>query len=727
MPVRLSSLLRSFVLITVPLAIVGTCSTLTAADDKSVAAPADVKLPFTATLVLTHDFCESVLQVEGTRLDSFGFGHFACRDLEPALKPFFSNLSAVQTTPTSGSAQIVLQPELKEPTAWTDRKVFSVGKDGPVTLQWTVKDQSGKVIWIGTVQARPQRKFGLSAIAGYHTLQDVVKDLAAQSGHAIASAPEMQRFVELFLAKSSVPTSPAAVAASANFFRAIQSDDVAQIADLLKDNPRLASAPNPNADTPLHLAASSGNKSLVELLLASHADVNAKDANGATPLHNAAFAGHKDVAELLLANKADAGAADFKGSTPLHKAAEQGYTEIVNLLLLNHADANAKDSARTTPLLLAASTGHKDVVESLLDGHVEIVRMLLDAHADVNAKDNGGITPLHLVAQDGGKEMIALLLDSKADVNAKDAKGNTPLLFATRAGHSDAVALLLASHADVNSKGPNGETALSLAASQGSKELVALLLANNADVNWRDAGGATPLHVAAKQGSSDVVKMLLAHNAEVNAQSAAGATPLHNAVSNGHQDAADLLRTRGGLDFAVFAWPETESIGPPHKIALLPVVDSRADTRDKVDLENLRKIARKELEKKRYDVVEADAAPAGERWAITVSLVSTGGRGVYSAATISCVLKDQQTGLVQWRGGAGGAWGGWGGWFSPGPGGQGPQYGGLQQAAAASAQQTTGILLAALMPGSARKDAVDNAVRTALQYIPDLKPKKQKK
>jgi ankyrin repeat protein len=60
------------------------------------------------------------------------------------------------------------------------------------------------------------------------------------------------------------------------------------------------------------------------LLLANKADVDAKSNGGRTPLHEAAFSGYKDVVELLLANKADVNAKNNDGQTPLHGAAIWG-------------------------------------------------------------------------------------------------------------------------------------------------------------------------------------------------------------------------------------------------------------------------------------------------------------------------------------------------------------------------------------------------------------------
>ncbi len=352
----------------------------------------------------------------------------------------------------------------------------------------------------------------------------------------------------------------------------------------------------------------------------------------------------------------------------------------------------------------------------MLNGHTDVARLLLASGADPNAQK--GDTPLHLAAKTGPKDLVELLLASKADVNAKGHGGDTPLHLAVLAGNKDVVELLLANKAGVNIGGHRGQTPLHEAAGRGSKEIAELLLANNADVNARDSLGNTPLYVAGVQGHKDVAELLLAHNAEVNVQNNAGVTPLHDTLAKGYQDVAEQLRQRGGQDFAGFKWPESELIGPPQKIVLLPMADLRADTHVKVDLERLRKTARKDLERKRYEPVEADTPPPGERWVMSLNLINTGGRGVWSSAAVDCVLKDQQSGLTQWHGGA------LGNWQSSA---QGWPATNLQEATAASMAQTSDILFATLMPGSAAKEALDRAVFNALQNIPTLPKAKKNK
>jgi ankyrin repeat protein len=117
---------------------------------------------------------------------------------------------------------------------------------------------------------------------------------------------------------------------------AAKNGDSAKVKLLLKGDPTLVSSKNENGATPLHLAASYGQKTVAELLLANHAPVDAKDKNGETPLHWAAHFGKEGVARLLLDSKADVNASDNYGQTPLDMAAtnptDWGNKEVAMLL-----------------------------------------------------------------------------------------------------------------------------------------------------------------------------------------------------------------------------------------------------------------------------------------------------------------------------------------------------------------------------------------------------------
>ena len=64
----------------------------------------------------------------------------------------------------------------------------------------------------------------------------------------------------------------------------------------------------------------------------------------------------ESVIELLLAKGADLNAKGEKAWTPLYVAIEHGQADIVELLLIKGADANGKDSEGFTPLHQAART-----------------------------------------------------------------------------------------------------------------------------------------------------------------------------------------------------------------------------------------------------------------------------------------------------------------------------------------------------------------------------------
>ncbi len=139
--------------------------------------------------------------------------------------------------------------------------------------------------------------------------------------------------------------------------------DTKEIAELLIAKGADVDAMDMQGMTPLNMAASAGHTGIAKLLISKGANVNAKDnqgltplhraetkeitelliANGAyvivkkgdngwTPLHTAARTGRKEVVELLIAKGTDFNAKNDDGHTPLDLAIEEDETETANLL-----------------------------------------------------------------------------------------------------------------------------------------------------------------------------------------------------------------------------------------------------------------------------------------------------------------------------------------------------------------------------------------------------------
>ncbi len=82
--------------------------------------------------------------------------------------------------------------------------------------------------------------------------------------------------------------------------------------------PAQAEAPPPA--TSLHDACFRGDVATVLVCLEAGASVNALESSVSrtTPLHAACLSGQRAVVDLLLARRADPGARDWRGDTPLH-------------------------------------------------------------------------------------------------------------------------------------------------------------------------------------------------------------------------------------------------------------------------------------------------------------------------------------------------------------------------------------------------------------------------
>ncbi|KAI9855731.1 MAG: hypothetical protein M1824_005891 [Vezdaea acicularis] len=333
------------------------------------------------------------------------------------------------------------------------------------------------------------------------------------------------------------------------------------VTQLLLDDGADVEAKNERGETALHWAAWDGHEAVVQLLVEKGADLDVKDEDGRTALHRAASRGHEAVEQLLVEKGADVEVKDKDGRTALHQAAWNRHEAVVQLLVEKGADVDVKDKYGQTALHQAALNGHEAVVQLLVEKgadldvkekygqtalhwaawnrHEAVVQLLVEKGADVDVKDKYGETALHQAALNRHEAVEQLLVEKGADVDVKDEYGRTALHWAAWRGQEAVVQLLVEKGADVKDGG--GRTALHWAASRGHEAVVQLLVEKGADLNVKDEDGRTALHRAASRGHEAVVQLLVEKGADIDVKDKYGQTALYRAASNGHEAVVQLL------------------------------------------------------------------------------------------------------------------------------------------------------------------------------------------
>ena len=110
-------------------------------------------------------------------------------------------------------------------------------------------------------------------------------------------------------------------------------------------------------DTPLHIAARTGNIEIVQMLLDGGANINAVNQYCITPLHNAVKSKKMETVELLLNQGANVNARYIDSKTPLHLAVERGCERITKLLLSRAANVDAEGKGGGTYIHIAVERG----------------------------------------------------------------------------------------------------------------------------------------------------------------------------------------------------------------------------------------------------------------------------------------------------------------------------------------------------------------------------------
>lgn len=139
---------------------------------------------------------------------------------------------------------------------------------------------------------------------------------------------------------------------------------VAEIKELMKQNPDIINQTNDHGFSPLILACYRGNVEVAKFLMDNVKDINYKSGEG-TALAGLSVKYNKELVEYLLSKNADPNIADSTGATPLFWAVKFGNKELIELLLKHKADKSKKDSMGMTPFEYALQTNNKEIINLL--------------------------------------------------------------------------------------------------------------------------------------------------------------------------------------------------------------------------------------------------------------------------------------------------------------------------------------------------------------------------
>jgi len=144
--------------------------------------------------------------------------------------------------------------------------------------------------------------------------------------------------------------------AETDIFTAAREGKISALAALLKADPGLVNSTNAFGQTPLRVAAMSGQTNAIELLLqqGSHWDIT-----------SAVLAGQTQAVTDILGREPSAIKVEYYGGSLLHLAAARGDAATTRLLLAKGGDWQAQDALGRSPLGLAKLANHPDVVAIL--------------------------------------------------------------------------------------------------------------------------------------------------------------------------------------------------------------------------------------------------------------------------------------------------------------------------------------------------------------------------
>ncbi len=183
---------------------------------------------------------------------------------------------------------------------------------------------------------------------------------------------------------------------------------------------------NDMQQTPLHIAAITGNPDAARILADNGSNANETDRNGQTAMHNICCnpcQGSRDTLDAILRFskvKLNLDKRNYSGFTPLHISVKHNLCSLSKVLIDGGANTNAVD----------AKSGWTPLFHAVTNQDSEHVQILLCAGAQVNMQSYSGNTALHVATGRGFTEIVRLLMRYGADMSLRNTHKDTPVMVA---------------------------------------------------------------------------------------------------------------------------------------------------------------------------------------------------------------------------------------------------------------------------------------------------------
>jgi hypothetical protein len=173
-----------------------------AQETTSVKPSAENKYPLETVLVLTPEQCKMKSE-KGNWMsgkEKYEVGKLLCPAAESVVQQVFEKFTRVETVPSKENTtnkvlltvQFIDLEATKTMTAFGKRKMV-------LLVEWTATDETGKVIWVQTIEGNAEGKMGNAFTAGKNRkklLENAKNDLIAKSVEAMKQSPEFRKLAQ---------------------------------------------------------------------------------------------------------------------------------------------------------------------------------------------------------------------------------------------------------------------------------------------------------------------------------------------------------------------------------------------------------------------------------------------------------------------------------------------------------------------------------------------------